>query len=210
MSEAAPPPPANLPAPSDQEVLTLTARLTRIYHRGGGHPASWSGFRTYGPRARARFDLHSPPPRPQSAGVMYLSHKTAVPGLATALAETFQDTRAIDRSTHEPWAVWWTPRRPLRLLDLASTWMTRAGNQALCSGDRRQSRRWARAIYTQLSDLEGVCWASSVLGAGRCVALWERAADAIPERPDVHRGLADPALLPPISSIARQLGYLLI
>lgn len=164
----------------------------------------------FGPRPTARFDPHAPPPHVQRVGVMYLSYRAAVPGLTTAIAESFQSTRVVDRQAEDPWVVWWTPIRPLQLLDLASTWTTRAGgNQAMCSGDRRRAREWARAIHAQL-DVDGITWTSSVLGAGRSVALWNRATDALPPLSDVNRPLADPALFPDVSQIADQLGYGLI
>ena len=214
MSEACPEPPATLPSPRSDELLELESALTRVYRRGGGRMGLWPAFRHFGPLATARFDPHPPPPGRRRRGVMYLAAKGAtrhgrvVPGLETGIAEAFQDTRFIDRDTDEPWAAIWTSTRAVRVLDLDSHWTTRAGgNRALTSGPRDVSRQWARAVYEQLEDLDGLAWRSSVLGVGRCVALWERARDALPRSPDFNRALADPVMLPDLSKIAGRIGY---
>lgn len=140
---------------------------------------------------------------------MYVAQRgPGADALTTALAECFQASRVIDPIVGDPWLVAWTPVTPLMLLDLASAWTTRAGgNQALCAGDRRVARRWARAIYKQLAHVDGLCCPSSILGNGRSVALFDRASNAIPLRPDLHRPLADPALQPAIARAAARIGY---
>ncbi len=71
-----------------------------------------------------------------------------------ALAETFQLQRAIDVTTRQPCVVWWTSTRPLYLLDLASSWTSRAGgDQALCSGDRSAAQLWTRKDPHSVSDI---------------------------------------------------------
>lgn len=210
MSERCPPPPENLPPPRSVEVGSHTARLVRTFFRGGPHPSDWSELRRAGPLATARFDHHEPG---TGRAVMYLARRGEPPakldGLACALAEVFQGSRLIDRTTREPWVAWWTPTRPLRLLDLGSTWTTRAGgNQALCSGDRRVSRAWARAIYEAFPDMDGLTWPSSVVGPGRNVVLTERATGSVPERPDLLCPLSAPGLAPAIQRAAHLLGYL--
>jgi len=172
-------------------------------------------FRTEGPLATGRFDHHRPG---GEAGVMYAarrgSPRAGLDAFACAMAETFQLSRVIDVTTRQPWVVWWTPTTPLQLLDLGSTWTTRAGgNQALCSGDRGTSRSWARAIHAASRTwpgpvLDGLTWPSSVVGPGRSLVLTEAAADAIPPRPDVLRPLADPGLGPAVQRAAARIGYL--
>lgn len=193
----------------------LRSRLLRIFFRGGAHPSDWMQFRTAGPLPTARFDHHQPG---DSASVMYVARRgdppAALDALSCALAETFQVTRLIDTATRDPWVVWWTPSRAVRLLDLSSTWLTRAGgNQALCSGDRRMSQTWARSIQAAAKQwrapVDGLSWPSSVLGSGRNAVLTEAAADAVPYRPDVLRPLADPGLGPAIERAAWSIGYLL-
>ena len=103
------------------------------------------------------------------------------------------------------------PAVPVVLLDLSSTWTTRAGgNQALCCGDRVVARQWARTIHRQLSDIHGLTWASSVVGGGRCVALSERAQRLLPVRPELFRPLDDPALHAALSRSAIRIGFDLI
>ena len=93
--------------------------------------------------------------------------------------------------------------------DRASAWTIRAGgNQALCSGDRRVARAWARACYEAFPGLDRLTWTSSVVGHGRRVALTERAADSIPERPDLLCPLSDPGPATAIPRAAHLIGYL--
>jgi len=190
-------------------VRELEAPLTRIYARSGPHPMLWTQWRFYGPIPPGRFDHHLQPQRVQGRGILYAAVSGEdVSGLETAIAEAFQDTRFIERFDRARAAVIWIPRRPLRLLDVDSRWTTRAGgNRALTAGSREVSRRWARAIYEQLEDLDGLTWRSSVVGHGRCVALWERATDSLPEHPEFNRALSDPALLDRLEEIAERIGY---
>lgn len=210
MTERCPNPPARLPGPRGGEVLPFQDPLTRIYARGGSHPLLWTQARHFGPLRSGRFDPHKPPPQEQERGVIYAcaAGNDGVSGLETAVAEVFQDARFIERFDRERWAVIWQPQRELRLLDLDSRWTLRAGgNRALTAGSREISRRWARSIYEQLSELDGLTWRSSVLGRGRSVALWERALDALPQRPQFNRALSDPALYGRLAQIAERIGY---
>jgi len=212
VSERCPEPPDLLPEPDAGEVLVLHSRMLRIFFRGGPHPTDWMEFRNEGPLSTGRFDHHRPG---VPAGVMYLALRGSPPSpldaLSCALAESFQLTRLIDASTRDPWVVWWTPLRAVRLLDLSSTWLARAGgNQSLCSGDRNVSRSWARAIQAAPwhTTIDGLAWPSSVLGPRRSAVVTESAADAVPYRPDVLRPLNDPGLGPTLERAARSIGYL--
>ena len=92
-------------------------------------------------------------------------------------------------------------------LDLDGGWITRAGgNQAISSGRRGRARDWARAIYTGHPEVGGVAFSSSVWGPGRCIALWDRGARAIPAAPLASRTLSDPALSVAVSNAADLLG----
>jgi len=204
LSERCPDPPDRLPQPRRAELRELQARLTRIYARSGPHPMLWTQWRFYGPIPAGRFDHHLEPRREQGRGILYACIASeGVSGLEAAIAETFQDSRFIERFDRERWAVIWTPERPLTLLDLDSHWTTRAGgSRALTAGSRKVSQRWALAIYEQLEDIDGLTWRSSVVGHGRCVALWERATDSLPEHPGFNR-----ALLDHLEEIAERIGY---
>lgn len=184
--------------------------IVRIYFSGPPHPQAWDDFRYFGPVSTMRFD-HQPPPRRvhPSRAVMY-----AVPGgsaatvdpLDVAVLEVFGETGVIERVRRAPRLVVWTPARALRLLDVsAGTWLARAGgNAALTSGPRAVARHWARAIWREYPDLDGITWSSAPMPGGKAVVLFERAESALPARPDVHIDLAQPALLPALARIADQ------
>lgn len=201
------PPPAETlakVAPSIRE-LAAGATLWRLYFRGGRHPTFWNHFRSFGPTG-ARFDHQVPPPRVQIRRVLYAAAEGP-----TCLAEVFQDTRVIDRTARDPWLVAFEPVEPVVLLDLSGTWPTRAGaSMEINSGPRPRAQRWAQAIYQAFPQIEGVYYPSSMNANRPAIALWERAADAIPARPIFHRPLLDPALLPVLSRVARDLGYGLV
>lgn len=185
--------------------LPKATLLFRLYFRGGRHPSSWNGWRSYGPTS-SRFDHHLPPPRPQERAILYCA--TQGP---TCLAEVFQDTRTVDRLGRDPWLVAFQLARPVQLLDLTGSWPTRAGaSMAINTGPRPRARRWSQAIYEAYSAAEGLLYASSMFANRPAVALYERAGSALPLFPSFHRPLSDPALLEVLRHAARQLGYGLV
>lgn len=186
-------------------MLPAGSTLWRLYFRGGRHPTFWNAFRAFGP-TRGRFDHQLPPRRLQMRRIFY-----AAEGGKTCLAEVFQDTRVIDRAARDPWLVGFELRRPVTLLDLTGTWPTRAGaSMALGSGPRPRAQRWSRAIYEAYPSIEGLVYPSSMHANRPAVALYERAALALPAAPIFHRPLIDPILLPVLSRVARDLGYGLV
>ena len=78
---------------------------------------------------------------------------------------------------------------------------------AVSSGPRPRAQRWSRAIYEAYSAAQGLYYPSSMHGNHPSVALYERAAPAVPSTPIFHRPLIDPALLPVLSRVAKDLGY---
>ena len=185
--------------------LPAGSRLWRVYFRGGRHPAFWDTFRTFGPTG-SRFDHHLPPPHPQSRGILY----AALAG-PTCLAEVFQQTRVIDRTASDPWLVGFELSGDLRLLDLTDTWPTRAGaSMALATGPRPRAQRWSRAIYEAYPQIHGLHYPASMHANLPSVALFERAAAAMPSAPVLHRPLVEPALLGALNRAARDLGYGLV
>src|SRR5271170_3478453 len=94
-----PEPPDPLGVPAAIKTLKRGTTLWRIYFAGGAHPATWGGFRFYGP-TNARFDHHARPPSVQARGIIY-----AASDLVTCLAEVFQATRVIERASGDPWIV---------------------------------------------------------------------------------------------------------
>jgi len=127
------------------------------------------------------------------------------------LAEVFQAQRTINVHRSEPWLVGFRLTRDIRLLDLTGLWPTRAGaSMAISSGPRPVARRWASAIYDAHPTTDGLWYGSSMNANAPCVALFERAADALPARPSFHRALADDTLRAFLETCADLLGYRLV
>ena len=210
---------AKFPEPPDAATLarieplagTLApgTRLTRIYFTGGDHPGAWNGFRRFGPTT-SRWDHHLPDERGrpfvQSRGVMYAAvGPDAVP---TCLAEVFQQRRVVDLRAGRPALVGFELAAPLTLLDLTGRFVTRLGaSTAIHSGPRPKARRWSRALYDAYPAMQGILYCSSMNGNAPSVALFERAAGALPDAPHVHRMLDDPALSRVVQVAAFECGY---
>ena len=149
--------------------------LLRLHPLSGSTGRSWKQFRHFGPTS-ARFDHHPPPPQVHPThAVMYCT--VGAEAFVTAVADYFQDAAGragpIDRTTNDPTTTAFTLISPLRLLDLRSGWVTRAGgNQAIVSGRRTSSRAWARAIHGAHGHIDGLLYPSSVWAPGLCIALW--------------------------------------
>ena len=198
-------------------LLKAATRLWRCYAQEGNHPGRWDQFRTFGPLASARFDPQPLPPGESSRGVIYLALD-----IPTAIAETFQGTRTINRFRREPWLVGLDLARDVSLLDLGGGWPTRAGaSQAINSGRKDHARSWAVAIYEEYDRLDGILYPASMLGSirdaagkpasdGRGVALFERATNAVPRSPAQHHPLSHPGLTVALDRIAIQIGYRLL
>lgn len=200
-----PAPPAKLTLAPAVAILPAGTRLFRIYRAAGPHPAAWNGMRHFGPTP-VRFDHHDPPPRVQAKGILY-----AAADVVTCLAEVFQATRVIDRTADLPWLVAFDLVRVVPVLDLTGAWPTRAGaSMAINSGPRPRARSWSHAFHAAYPAVEGLLYCSSMHANRPSVALYERAAGALPAAPAFHRALADPALLPRLNAAATRLGYGLV
>lgn len=187
--------------------------LARVYFRGGPHPSTWNAFRYFGP-TNARFDHHLPDPTGepclQARGILYAAGSMAPGALAVCLAEVFQQTRAIDTRSREPWFVVFDLARDITLLDLRGLWTTRAGaSSAIASGPKLRARRWSANIFEAFPQIDGLIYASSMGGNADALALYERARDALPIDPQLNRGLADPLLRKPVNIAAEAIGYVL-
>lgn len=198
------PPPADALARAAPDWTVLPARtiLYRVYFQGGPYPSRWDALRTFGPTT-ARFDHHDPPPQPQARGVLYSAAQPT-----TALAEVFQTRRVIDAVGGAPWLVGFRLARPVRLLNLTGTWPTRAGaSMVLSSGLRPRAQRWSRAIHAAYPEAEGLCYPSSMHAHAPAVVLYERARDALPAAPSLHRALSDPSIRVLLENAAFEVGY---
>lgn len=169
-------------------------------------------MRTYGPTT-SRFDPHEEPPRDQARGVLY-----AAGSLPTAIVEFFAPTRTIERSRGEPLIASFRLMRSARLLDLTSGWPTRAGaSQAISSGRKVIARMWARAIYEEFTEIDGLLYPSSMSGSRRepsdpplhgfAVALFDRASAALPAHPSLNTPLAHPGLDAALGEVAERFHY---
>ena len=197
-------PPATLPAAPTGQILEEDSWLWRVYGFGGRHPANWNGFRTYGPVASGRFDHHLPPPAEEpDRGILYMAGD-----VATAIAETFQDTRTIDRVHQDPWLCAFRLEHDLPKLDLTGTWPTKAGaSQAIATGRRDVARAWSRAIYAAFADVQCLIYASSMSGGSTNVAIYERGEWTLPDRPALNIPLSHPGLSSDLERIAETYGY---
>jgi hypothetical protein len=198
----------------DDDLLVLPQGqvVVRVHPLGGSHPRAWNELRQWGP-TRARFDHHTLPSRDHpTRRVMYVSWGDEA--LICALAEAFQEgarAGAIDRGRERMNLTIFALAEDLPLLDLDGGWLTRAGgNRAVQTGPRGTARAWARAIYRHHPGVAGLAYRSSVWGPGRCLALWDRGALALPPSPAATAPLVDPALHAPLAAAAHTLGVPLL
>ncbi|MFL6145312.1 MAG: RES family NAD+ phosphorylase [Labedaea sp.] len=184
-------------------------RLVRIFAAGGRHRQRWNVFRYSGPLPHGRFD-----PQPLEAVAGNREHGILYFGLSvrTSVAEVFQATSTVDRSTRRPHLVVLRPRRTMRLLDLTGLWPTRAGaSQEISTGPKLVTQAWARAIREAHPDLDGLWYRSSMDAGDPAVCLWDPpAAGALPTSPDLLLPLDYPGLDLPLARVCAQLNYTLL
>jgi len=198
----------------DVKTLRSGTTLYRVYRTRGPHPSGWDALRDFGPTS-ARFDPHLPPPHIQDRHVLY-----AAGSIATALAEAFGATRTIELSRDGPYLAGFRLTRPVRLLDLASDWPTRAGaSQAIHTGRKDVARAWARAVFEEY-DTDGLWYPSSMSGTarrpgdprlhGHAVALFGTAGGTLPAHPVLNLALHHPAIGAALAQVAERFGYRLV
>ena len=181
----------------------------RIHYAAGNYPTRWNQFRYYGPTA-SRFDHHLPADNGQGQlqerGILYVAKNGP-----TCVAEVFQATRVIDRQSGSPWLAGFRLEKAIKLLDLTGVFTTTMGaSAAIHSGPRPRAQRWARQLYEAYPKIDGILYSSSMYGNAECVALFERAAPAIPTLTVFHRALNDPAMLAVLTETSREIGYQLV
>jgi hypothetical protein len=195
--------------PADDVVaLPPGTRLVRVFAAGGRHRQRWNSFRYMGPLPHARFDPHPLGAAPsRDHGVLYFGLS-----VRTSIAEVFQATSIVDRSTRRPHLVVFRPRRTLCLLDLCGLWPTRAGaSQEISSGAKIMTQTWARVIRSAYPDLDGLWYRSSMDSGDPAVCLWDPpAGPTLPAAPDVLLPLDYPGLDLPLARICDQLNYTLL
>jgi hypothetical protein len=73
-----------------------------------------------------------------------------------------------------------TTNRPLRLVDFTGSGLARLGtDNRLCTGDYHLAQRWALALWRHPDQPDGLKYRSRLDPARQCVALFDRAHDAI-------------------------------
>jgi hypothetical protein len=101
----------------------------------------------------------------------------------------------------------YVPTRPLSVLDLTSAWPTRVGaSMLLNNGPRALTRAWSQAIYAAYASVDGLLYASSMYRHRPCIALYERAVNAVPLHPISNRALDDATLFPILATVADEIG----
>ncbi len=198
----------------DETILPAGTAMARIFSRGGQHPTHWNDFRRFGPTG-SRFDHHlgesGKPALSADRSIIYLAIKDREDALTTCMAEFFQRAGVIDLAGNDPWFVVFRSARDLSCLDLHGLWPSRAGTStALSSGPKNRSQAWSRAIHDAYRHLDGIAYPSSMAGHSRAFALYERAQDALPGSPELHRALADPDIRHAVSAAADRLGKILL
>jgi hypothetical protein len=187
--------------PGEPVVVTAAAGSTyaRIYDSrfyGDG-----AGFRYFGPHLRGRWDHHpaGPPARHLHHGVLY-----AAGTLTAAVAETYGDARLVAPTPDQRLAIV-ALTRDVPLADTRGRAAVELGVPAgaLRSRDRDLTQRIARELYDATA-AEGICYEGWFTGEP-CVALWERARDAVELVDD--RALTDPAVAADLLVIADELHY---
>lgn len=231
MSDRLPDPPDSLPdlRAGDAVVLPAGTRLYRITNRLGPYAAHPDQLRSWGPAPVARFDHHDPPARDHvdthgvTAATGYFAIDPPTPvgprlgellaadsPIVTAAAEAFQATRTITCSDRHGLAILATTSE-LDVLDLSSSWPTRAGAGGhLATGPHATTRAWARDIHRTHPGLVGLTWTSSVHPPGRAVVLTERASDqhgVVAARLLFDRPLGDAVTSRLMAAAADVLGY---
>lgn len=216
---------ARLPPPPSVDVLAAALRpaedivavhpatkLVRVFTALGNHPQRWNSFRYAGPLPHGRFDPQpasedGSPTTDPDGGVLYFALS-----VRTSVAEVFQTTSTVDRTTRSPHLVVLRPARTLRLLDLTGLWPTRAGaSQEISSGPKKVTQLWARAIRAAHPELDGVWYRSSMDSGDPAICLWDPPALAtLPENPDILLPLNHPGLDLPLARVCHELNYLLL
>jgi hypothetical protein len=170
----------------------------------GSHVLAWNVLRRFGP-TNSRFDPQTPPVRIQARGVTYLATD-----LATALAERFQEDRAVDRHFGAPHLTVFATTADLDLIDLTGPWPLRVGaSHALNTGRRDVTRQWARAIVAAWPNTAGL-WHTSAMTARPCVTLYDPGAHVFPDRPTFSVPLDHPGLIERLVAATAQIGYRLL
>lgn len=209
MAEILVAPPEKLELEPVLRVLGAGSLVSRIFFASGAYAVRWNTYRHFGP-LNGRFDHHELDadgfPCEDSRGIMYVA--TGDYQFPVTLAEVFQSERMIDRYVNTPTYAAFRMTRDVVLLDLTGTFPTAAGaSMAIHTGNREIARKWSRLFYDTYPQIDGLYYCSSMHSHQPVVALYERSRDTLPDKPEVHRALADNAFQNLIFKNAEQIGY---
>ena len=116
-----------------------------------------TGLRSHRRRFRSPRGRRGRSPQRQDRAIGYYARD-----IPTALAETFQSGRLVDRRRDQPWLASFPLARDLQLLDLTGTFAVQAGgSMKLVSGPRNWSQNGSRAFYECYPEVEGIYYPSS-------------------------------------------------
>lgn len=198
------PPPLSRPPKPIHYMLPAGVRLLRIYDPTR-FDATATSFRHFGPLDR--FDHHHPTTTGDAhinpdRGILYAGLT-----LSCCIAEVFGDRGAIETGTREVAEL--EVVRPLLLLDLRDDGAMRAGTVSAIGkiAGRPLSQEWSRYFYERASHyltVDGLIWYGAH-NDEECVALFERADDAIVCPTGAILLLDDPRLRPTLLDIAQGL-----
>jgi hypothetical protein len=179
--------------------LATGSVLVRIYDSrfyGDG-----TGFRYFGPHRAGRWDHHTEgrPAHDPAHGVLYLT-----PSLTCGVAEAYGDARLVAPAPYHRLSIVRTTRE-LQLADTTGAAAAELGVPAgaLRARDRSLTQRVSRELYAA-TGAHGVRYEGYFTGE-ECIALWERARDALELLDD--RGFDDPAVAADVLVIADDLHY---
>lgn len=163
-----PPPPPVLPVTFPRFTLQPGTRLIRFYRSQHG---PWNQQRRYGPLFDLRFDHHAGRPGERAdRSVWYASTS-----LVGAVSETFGNLHFLDRNPNRRICIV-RVQSSLVLVELVGVAARTLGlDQRIgTSTEYECCQEWARALYDQYPDMQGIRWRGRQSGS-ICVVLNDRA-----------------------------------
>jgi len=175
-----------------------------VHKLGGPYPMAWSDFRYHGPTS-CRFD-HQLEEGSTDRGIFYGAMGSS--SFQTCLAEVYQQNRVIDVVHHLPAVSLFASVEQITLLDLSGDFATRVGaSAAINTGSRSRARKWAQLLYDAYPECQGIQYLSSMNQGAVALAIFERAAPAMPFSNLNSRELRDRAYKSAVENAAANLGY---
>ncbi|MGI8752539.1 MAG: RES domain-containing protein [Acidimicrobiales bacterium] len=194
-------PPADLAGRTpDWRVRDPHGVLWAILDTAGAHPRTFGQMRSWGPLRSGRFDPHPAGPPKSTSGELVSYAATT---LLTAIAERYQDRRAVTPHDHNrPAAYAWFPQRALHLIDCTSSTAPHRPHRHRRRPSRRLpqdqlrpknvTRRWARAVRAAWPDADGLLYSTSMTDEP-AITLWAPAHSTFGPAPAFSSLISSPA-----------------